>query len=364
MQKLRTEAAKAKDPEEAKALAEQLAKEEEAQPKIPSIPRVWTSDSTTEALANLMAENNETCSLMSAEGGIFETMAGRYANSVPNIDLYLMAHAGDSVRIDRSGKPPIILDNPRLSIALAVQPDVIQSLSTKPGFQGRGLLGRFLYVMPRSNLGERTGITEQLNPFSEISYVEQIKTLLDATHKAKTKNLAHSRVKLSADAFNVWFEFWKEIEKQLGYDGTFEHCTDWAGKLPGAVARIAGVFHFIRHGLEGISSTINVEDMTAAVETGRALSTHALQVYGLMKSDPEIESAKALLRWMRRHNKQDFTARDAHQAHKSRFLRVAELDKPLDILVERGYICPVLNEEKGKGRPSSTRFKVNPAIFV
>ena len=362
MQNLRLKAAKAKDPEEAKQLAKDLAKEELEAPEIPIIPRVFTSDVTTEALAVLMALNGETGALMSAEGGIFETMAGRYSNSVPNIDLYLNAHAGDSVRIDRSGKMPIILDDPRLSVALAVQPDVIQSLSTKPGFQGRGLLGRFLYVLPASQLGKRTGLSERICPFSETDYLEQIKALLDESYSMKVKNQPMGTLNLSEEAYKVWYSYSQEVEKELGHDGVFEHCKDWGGKLAGAVARIAGIFHFARHGVQGKWSKVCADDMRAAAATGRALSTHALVVYGLMGSDPDIEAAKRVVRWIKRHNKQDFTARDVHQAHKSLFHKAAEIEKPLSVLTERGYIAPMLNTEQGKGRPS-TRFKVNPVVF-
>jgi hypothetical protein len=44
---------------------------------------------------------------------------------------------------------------PAITVGLAVQPDVIRGLAEKPGFRGRGLLGRFLYALPPSLLGHR-----------------------------------------------------------------------------------------------------------------------------------------------------------------------------------------------------------------
>ena len=47
------------------------------------------------------------------------------------------------------------MSGPRLSIGLSPQPDVLRGLASKPGFRGRGLLGRFLYLLPPSPLGYR-----------------------------------------------------------------------------------------------------------------------------------------------------------------------------------------------------------------
>jgi hypothetical protein len=59
----------------------------------------------------------------------------------------LKAYSGDPERLDRGSRPPVYLRSPRLSIGLSPQPDVLRGLAAKPGFRGRGLLGRFLYLL-------------------------------------------------------------------------------------------------------------------------------------------------------------------------------------------------------------------------
>lgn len=81
------------------------------------------------------------------EGGIFDTIADRYSNGVPNLDVYLEGHAGRSVRVNRGSRPSIFLERPCLSIGICPQHDVVKALQDKPGFRGRGLFGRFLYAM-------------------------------------------------------------------------------------------------------------------------------------------------------------------------------------------------------------------------
>lgn len=352
---LRKQAAKAKDDSEAAELADQIAELEASEPQIPQEPRLFTSDVTTEHLATMMHNHNGVMAGMSPEGGIFETMAGRYNQGTPNIDLYLMAHAGDPVRVDRGSKAAVVLDNPRLSMALAVQPDVLDAMSTKPGFKGRGLLGRFLYALPPSNLGSRTGEGQPADPFVEQAYQERILELIDAAQRIEQPATLH----LSDDAREVWQDCWHSVEAELGAYGLFEHCTDWAGKLPGAVARIAALFHFARYGAAGIKGQVSAEDMRAAVSTGNALASHALAVFGLMGADPDIEGAKVIARWINRQHLAEFTARDAHKNHKSRFPHAADIDRPLEVLAERGYIRALPTPEGQPGRPSR-RFAVNP----
>lgn len=350
--------AKEKDDRKAAAMMEKITEMEADLPEVPSMPRVYTSDVTTEHLGTMMERNNGELGLLSAEGGIFETMAGRYNQGVPNIDLYLNGHAGDPVRIDRGSKPPVILDDPRLTIALAVQPDVLHSLSTKPGFKGRGLLGRFLYALPPSNLGNRSGQGERMDAFTEASFSDTVKALLSAGEGKEQRDL----IKLSDEAREIWQQCWQDVESKMGENALFEHCRDWAGKLPGAVARIAALFHIARYGQDYMTSTVSADDMKAAVRTGEALASHALAVYGLMAADPDTEAAKVLIKWIKRHGLQQFSTRDAHQQHKSRFPRVAELEQPLQILAERGYIRLIQTDQQGPGRPSKA-YQVNPAIL-
>jgi hypothetical protein len=82
---------------------------------------------------------------MSAEGDVFDLMAGRYsAKTTSNFGVYLKGHAGDPLRVDRVGRPPEFVLQPALTVGLAVQPDVIPGgLRQKPEFRGRGLLARF-----------------------------------------------------------------------------------------------------------------------------------------------------------------------------------------------------------------------------
>ena len=179
IKEMRNKAAREKDTNKATELAQEAADLEAELPGIPVAPRLWTSDATPERLGSLLAEHGECMGWLSSEGGIFELLQGRYSNGIPNLDLVLKAHSADPERIDRRSRPPVFLRKPRLTIGLSPQPDVLRGLAAKPGFRGRGLLGRFLYLLPPSPLGHRSLKSAPVSERVNEAYAAGIRAMLD-----------------------------------------------------------------------------------------------------------------------------------------------------------------------------------------
>lgn len=78
----------------------QQLEEEIATNPIPTEPVLLADDCTPEHLATLMSQNNGRLGVLTAEGDLFDILAGRYSGQ-PNIGIVLKAHSGDEVRVDR-----------------------------------------------------------------------------------------------------------------------------------------------------------------------------------------------------------------------------------------------------------------------
>lgn len=343
-------------------LKKEIAQLELEVPVIPTQPQVWAQDVTPENLGTIMADNNERMAILSDESGIFDIMAGRYSGGTPNLDLFLQGHQGSSVKVNRGSRPPIYMQNPALTFGLSPQPDVLRGLSEKPSFRGRGLLGRFLYALPASNLGYRTLDARPMLPDTSARYEGILTAILNQeTASDEGGNPCPHILKISSDALQAWQVFAHKVEAGMREGGTYAHLTDWAGKFPGAVARIAALLHIARHALiRPWAHEISLEDMAAALRMADALSAHALAVFDLMGADPALDGARVILRWIEREGKPEFTFRDCHYAHKTRFKRAAELEPIVDVLIERHYIRQRV--AKVAHRPSRI-LEVNPAIF-
>ena len=340
----------------------EIAEVERKMPEIPNIPRLWTQDVTPERLGSLMAENDEKIAIISDEAGIFEILAGRYSNGVPNLDLFLQGHAGAPVRVDRGSRKPVHLQNPALTVALSPQPEVIWGLALNPGFRGRGLLARFLYALPPSPIGYRKLTGNSIPDSIRAAYTMGLNNLLeislaaDEDGKAIPLNFGYFE-----DVFREWREFSLKVEHEMREEGKFARITDWAGKLPGTAARIAGLLHCVEHaGVVPIPDKISLPTILSALEIAAILSEHALAAFGLMGADPAIEGAKKVWRWVERTRSESFTGRDCFQALKGSFKRMAELQTSLDVLLERGYLAKTPKKSVGSGRPS-TSYCVNPS---
>jgi hypothetical protein len=124
---------------------------------VPAPPLYLAGEMTPEALVSKMAEQGGALAHLSAEGALFDTIVGgRYSNGVAQLTGLLAAHDGrEPILIHRKGAPDVKVEQPCLTIGLAIQPDVLQSLGGNEAAVGRGLAARFLYCIPSSLVGHR-----------------------------------------------------------------------------------------------------------------------------------------------------------------------------------------------------------------
>ncbi len=337
------------------SLRQELLDEESSLPEVPLPIRLWAQDVTPEKLGTLMAEQHEAMSILSDEGGIFDILAGRYSQGLPNLDLFLQAHAGASYRVDRGSRPSVFLETPALTLGLSPQPAVLKGLANQPGFRGRGLLARLLIMLPQSRLGRRTLRSEPVPTHIRETYRSHIDALL--RQPPRTDRQPHT-LTLSVDALREWKAFQRHVEDELRDGGTFEHIRDWASKLPGALARIAALIHSAAHAM-GTPHTrpIELPTMEAALALGALLERHALAAFSLMAVDSNVDAAQKVWSWVLRQRQATFSKRDCFQALKGSFPDIASLAPALGILIERGHLFPV-EAVKRVGRPTAT-YRVN-----
>ena len=298
--------------------------------------------------------------VFSPEGDTFDLIAGRHSDNQSRLGVYLKAHAGDMLRVDRSGENRAEhMRRPALTLGLAVEPEVLRGIARKHELRGRGLLGRFLYSLPESNIGYRSIDTPPIPNAIESAYAAGIGRLLELTPNMDTEEPRPHILQLSPEAAAVFYRYREAVEVSLRPDGDMAEMTDWAGKLCGAVARIMGILHLCEHGLT--DRIVSRPTACAAMALGNYFVEHAKAAFEEMGADADCDNARFVLAWVQRCQEPEFTRRDAHRAMQSRFRRALDMDKPLEILVERGFLR---EPERGAstGRPSMI-YEVNPALL-
>ena len=235
---------------------------------VPPLPRFFTADATPEALGSLLAAHNGRMAVLSAEGGIFDLMAGRYSNGIPNLDVFLSGHAGDTLRVDRRNRAPECVDRPALTMALAAQPFVLRKLGRNGEMTGRGLLDRFLYAVPVGNVGFRKSSPPPMPERTRNLYASQLTTLATSLAPYDQEPYVLTLEPDAVDALTGWRE---ELEPRRRPEGDLGAMQGWASKLDGATVRIAGLIHLMAHVSDGFGRPIGRATMESAICVARYL---------------------------------------------------------------------------------------------
>lgn len=325
-------------------------------------PRLWTGDTTPERLQSLLADHGERMAVLTDEGGIFEVMAGLYSDGRANLDIFLQSHAGRAVRVDRQSRTEQ-LNAPALSFGLAIQPAILADMGNggKKHFRGNGTLARFLFVIPRSNIGKRDVRASYHIPETIAArYRAGIFGLLEITPQMIDGQEKPRRLTLTQEAIDSWQAFSQMIEERQGEGGDLETIQDWSGKLPGVALRIAGNFHLVEF---GGNPPVQIEEATIekALDLCTLLIDHAKSAFAMMEADTTTGDAKAVLKWINDKGLSRFKKSEIWPKFKSRFVNKPErLEKVLKELQTRHIVAK--ETKQTTGRPS-TIFIVNPMIW-
>ncbi|MFD5437035.1 YfjI family protein [Kitasatospora sp. NPDC127067] len=329
---------------------------------VPAEPQLIADDGTPAAITTLLAEQGGRLAVMSAEGGIFDTIAGRYSGGSPDMEVFLKGHAGDLLKVNRQSRDKQYIDEPALTMALAVQPCVLEDIGRNRVFDGRGLLARFLYSMPESLVGRRKSLPDLIPDEVADEYERKVTALTLAM--ADWTDPAVLTTTPEAGAALVAFQ--DRIEPRLAPCGALGHISEWAGKLVGATVRIAGLLHLAEHGGDGYKQPITVDTVERAIRLGEYFTTHALNVFEAMGADKALAGARTVLKHLTDYPAPSFSRRDLMaKLSRAEFPTVTVLESALGLLEEHGWLRhePAPPRPPGtRGRPPAPRYATHPQL--
>jgi hypothetical protein len=343
------------DPEELERIAQEVADFEETNPL-----QLYVDDITTEKLVSVIASNHGHASLISSEGGIFDTLSGIYTRNV-NIDVMLKGYSGDTIRVDRIGRDSESIMDPALTILLMAQPNVVSAVLSNTTFRGRGLTARFLYSMPVSSVGSRRYRSEAVTDGIYHAYERLVVNLLDDEYPDKPQIIT-----LSPEADQELESFANWLEPKLTTD--YAEMADWAGKLVGNVLRMSGLLcragTYQSHDFLDTHSVLTVsgKTMADAIRLGRYFLNHAQAAYSVLPEDAMYRNADMILQRIKEQKLTAFDRRAAMRMCRT-FKTVDSIQPVLDFLEDYGYIAQKPQKYSGTGRPPLPKYAVNPKFY-
>jgi replicative DNA helicase len=347
--------------------AEELARQPVTDPPAPK-PRLYSTDATPESLATRLAEQGGRFALLSPEGGgVFAMMCGRYGDA-PNIEVYLHGHAGDKIVVDRVKRASETIWAPALTIGVAAQPDSIRALVGQSDLAARGLLARFLFALPASNIGFRRVDAPPMPRDVRAQYARTVRALLDVPEDRDERGRTRPwNLALDGAATQLDFSFRARCEARQRPDGDLAAMPEWASKFAGSTLRIAALLHLATHAADETPwrIPISAETLERAIYLAEDyLVPHARLAFGAMTEGTALRLARRLLEWLRRNRAQKLTPREAMRALGGRGKRTEVADPALEVLTDHGWIRPLEVEPTGRvGRPRADLFAVHPLVL-
>ena len=309
--------------------------------------RLIADDVTPEKIIEIMEGQGGTITISSAEGGIFDIMAGRYSK-MPNLDIFLKAHACEPITIDRIGRRCNSIERPCLTMILTIQPIVMQGIMN-PTFIGRGLCARFLYAVCDSKIGYRDADPDSISAEVSSEYNEFVERILSGTDKGI--------IKLNEEARTRYLEYAAAFETRLRED--LSHIPEWGGKLVGAMLRIAALLHAAENSDNPCETPVSASVIERAILIADYLSIHAQAAHQTMGADETMANAKYLWKRIETIDAPQISKRDLHHYCKGKFKKAEEMTPALDILADMHY---VYEEEIPTGGRPSVIIYFNPNI--
>lgn len=346
---------------DARRTAEELTRQLANWP-VPDLPCDLVTDVTSEKLTMLLKQNGERMLVASDEGGLFDVMAGRYGGGIPDLEIYLKAHTGERVAVHRVGRESVELNSPKMTLAFAVQPEVMRTLGSERRFRGQGLLGRFLYAVPPSRIGQRRVVDLPVPQELRDAYAATIHSL---NHLAYHVGPGSPKFVLPLDdgARRILNDFEEWVECELG-NGCLESMHDWGGKLVGATLRIAGICHSVLHqGAAARHHAVCHGTIEAATRIARWAIPHAQAAMMLTSQGPAaqaMEDARFIVRKLQQRSPvpETVTQREIQRMCNQRFdTDKARLEEAIMRLQDGNYLGST-----EAGRAGSRKFQVSPRL--
>ena len=310
--------------------------------------RLFGADVTPEKLAGMLHSQNGVFSLISGEGNTIFSNINRYCER-GGLEIYLHGYSGDAIRLDRKTSASVCINRPILSIVAPCQPSVVTELFDDANNLNRGLLSRILFVSCSSYVGKRVSVSE---PLAELVNTHYRNTCFQALNGKTGGNL-----RFSDQGFEVYRKLFDLIEPQLTPDvGELEYMADWAGKLPGQMARLAGLLHCINafeRNQDPLERLISENEAAAAAALALYFLDHAKAIY-LRESEPmSITHAKYLWGRLCSLRTTETTRSRVYRATQNYQRDAFSLDDSLAELEARGYIWMKTVRLDGADKPTT-----------
>jgi hypothetical protein len=311
-----------------------------SRPTQPWLPVLAVAEPTYEGLCKLLALSRPSLGIFSAEGGQFMGGHGMAEDAKLRTAAGLSAlWDGDAIKRVRADGTTILPDR-RISVHLMAQPEVAAGWLNDPLLADQGLLSRVLVSAPDSTAGTRFWKEWSGNG----ALADYDRRIFDLVRQPLPLDLCGGGVRprsltFSPAARRAWIAFYDATEAKVRPGGEFEAIKGLANKLAEHAARLAAVLTMAAGPDAG---EVGAEAMDCGAALARHYAAEALRMFQGSTDDPDLRLAKQALAWLRGRGEALIHMRDIYRLGPSAIREKATATKIVGVLVDHGYLEPVL----------------------
>jgi hypothetical protein len=323
-------------------------------PQEPVCKRIVLSDSTIEAVAERLSDNQRGLLLDRDElSGWLGSYDQYRSGKGSDVSHWLSCYNAKPLLIDRktSAKKTIYVERAAVSITGGIQPRVLGRMLGKQHFEN-GLAARFGFAMPPRTNKKWSEATISEDTDEALDWVYDWLLALRFAEDQNGKPLPID-LPLSMDGKEAFVEFYDQHgQEQAELSGDLAAL--WA-KLEEVAARIALVVHLVRCSIDDATlvshAAVDASSIAAGVTLARWFGNEGRRIYGVLSESDEERDRRLLIELIQRKGSK-ITARDLSKASR----RYADSELAEQVLMElaaagAGRWEPVSTTDQG-GRPT------------
>jgi len=270
-------------------------------PKEPTMAQIITTDTTIEALGDVLDRNPRGLIVFRDELTGWALSMDQYKNTRgADRQSWLSFWNGATVIVNRKNrKDPIILHDPLVCVCGSLPPDVLNDLSDERGRED-GFIHRILFTNPDPI---QKAWTEEETSEEATKNLDMIfQKLFTLEHELdENDNPGPIVIQFSQKGRKVWKEYindhYKEQEDPLFPDNLRG---PWA-KMEGYAARLALILQYLRWACdEANDNYVDEVSMSGAADIIDYFKSHAKRIYDRLKATPEDKKVQSAVEWIRK----------------------------------------------------------------
>lgn len=306
-------------------------KKNNLEPTEPKSKTAYVSDSTFEALTEVMREEPNQIAYWDELAGWITSMNQYRGGAGADKTHYLSMWSFTPVNVRRMNRK-LFIREPRLAIVGGIQPEVLTESSSSTN-KGDGFLDRMLFTFPKRMKQRRSDV--ELSKTTESAWKAACGRLYEMKRNSDGTPVVMKMTDDARTKYNAWQDdHFKEVN---GPDFPDRMEGVWS-KMRTHMLRLALTVHMLRVvSDEADDGEIDEKSILAAAELVDYFKSHAKKVYELFTETNEDKRVRSAIQWLKRREGHTASHRDIQMNHVSGIKKASEAKELMKVIAARGH---------------------------